>query len=174
LEQEPIARLIVVARRRLNQASTRAARGFGLNSPRLWLVVHLREFPGLSLRALAQRLRMDEPTASRIISSLMDRKLVRSSRDPHDRRRNQLELTAQGMVLADRLVPVAAGIRAAAEGGLTSDEKATLRRLLHQVIENMENFQRDLTRTTSARQGSPRPLARRARRVTEPVPEKTR
>lgn len=143
LEQEPLARLIGATRRRINQAVGRRLRSHRLNPQRFWLLVNMLEAPGLSLRELAGRLRMDEPAASRIVASLGRRRLVRSRADPADRRRRSLELTAAGESLTRSLAPVAHEVRRAVEAGFTSEEKETLRRLLSRVRDNMDALERE-------------------------------
>jgi DNA-binding MarR family transcriptional regulator len=136
-EQEPLARVIGATRRRIHQAVIRRLRAHGLHPQRFWVLVNVLERPGASLRELARRLRMDEPTASRIVASLVRRRLLRVRPDADDRRRHQLELTAEGLALARRLAPIATEVRQAVEAGFTDEEKATLRRLLARVVENM-------------------------------------
>ena len=142
LEQEPLARLIAGARRRINQAVGRRLRAHRLNPQRFWVLVNLSEAPGSSLRELAGRMRTDEPTVSRIIASLGRRRLVRARADPADRRRRILELTIGGESLARSLAPVANEVRRTVEAGFTPEENATLRRLLGRVIENMDALER--------------------------------
>lgn len=142
LEQEPLARLIGATRRRINQAVGRRLRSHRLNPQRFWVVVNLLEAPGLSLRELAGRLRMDEPSLSRIIASFGRSRLVRARADPADRRRRSLELTAAGESLARSLAPVASEVRRAVEAGFTPEEKETLRRLLGRVIDNTDALER--------------------------------
>jgi DNA-binding MarR family transcriptional regulator len=142
LEQEPLARLIAGARRRINQAVGRCLHSHRLNPQRFWVLVNLSEAPGSSLRELAGRMRADEPTASRIIASLGRRRLVRARADPADRRRRILELTAAGESLARSLAPVAKEVRRAVEAGFTPEEKETLRLLLGRVIDNMDALER--------------------------------
>jgi MarR family transcriptional regulator for hemolysin len=137
---EPIARLIGAARRHIAQAVARRVRSHGLNTPRFWILINLREAPGISLRALAQKLRTDEPVTSRIVASLQRQRLVCVAQDPDDRRRHQLNLTARGTALANALAPVAAEVRAGVEAGLDPEEKDTLRGLLARVIENAKRL----------------------------------
>jgi DNA-binding MarR family transcriptional regulator len=140
-EPEPLARVIGATRRRIHQAVTRRLRAHGLHPQRFWVLVNLLETPGASLRELARRLRMDEPTASRIVASLARRRLLRVRPDSDDRRRHQLELTPEGMALARRVAPIASEVRRAVEAGFSDDEKATLRRLLARVVENMVDLE---------------------------------
>ncbi len=136
-DQEPITRVIGATRRRIHQAVGRRVHAHGLNPERFWVLVNLLEAPGASLRELARRLRMDEPSASRIMASLARRRLVRAQPDAADRRRRKLELTHEGRTLAGTLAPVAIEVRQAVEAGFTDEEKAILRRLLRRIGDNM-------------------------------------
>ena len=140
-DQEPITRVIGATRRRIDQAVGRRVHAHGLNPRRFWVLVNLLEAPGSSIREVARRLRMDEPTASRIMASLARRRLVCVRPDSFDRRRHRLELTPKGRALAGTLSALAAEVRQAAEAGLTDDEKATLRGLLLRVGENMRTLE---------------------------------
>jgi DNA-binding MarR family transcriptional regulator len=136
-EQEPLARVIGATRRRIHQAVTRRLRAHRLNPQRFWVLVNLMEAPGSSLRHLARRLHMDEPTASRIVAGLSRRRLVSSRQDAFDRRRRKLELTTEGHKLARTVAPIAKEVRGAVEAGFSDDEKDALRRLLRRVVENV-------------------------------------
>jgi DNA-binding MarR family transcriptional regulator len=142
-EAEPIARLIAAARRQIGQAVALRVRRHGLNPQRFWLLINIRETPGLSLRELARRLRADEPTASRIVAGLKRRRLVQVRSDPRDRRRHCLELTDRGAALADAVAPIAAEVRMGVEAGLGPEEKDTLRRLLTRVIESARRLDQE-------------------------------
>jgi DNA-binding MarR family transcriptional regulator len=109
---------------------------------------------------------MDEPSASRIMASLARRRLVCARRDAEDRRRRKLELTHEGRALAGALVPVAVEVRQAVEEGFSDEEKATLRRLLRRIGENMvalEGRASSYEKEHGAREGRPRVEARNER-----------
>jgi MarR family transcriptional regulator for hemolysin len=101
------------------------------------VLVNVLETPGASLREVARRLRMDEPTASRIVASLARRGLLSVRPDAQDRRRHHLELTPEGVALACRLAPIASEVRQAVEAGFSDEEKSTLQRLLTRILDNM-------------------------------------
>jgi MarR family transcriptional regulator, organic hydroperoxide resistance regulator len=145
-DQEPITRVIGATRRCIDQAVGRRVHAHGLNPRRFWVLVNLLEAPGSSLRELARRLRMDEPSASRIMASLARRRLVRVRPDATDRRRHKLELTHEGRALAGTLAGVAVEVRQAAEAGFSDEEKTTLRRLLRRVGDNMVVFEGQVSR----------------------------
>jgi DNA-binding MarR family transcriptional regulator len=141
-----LARIIGATRRRINQCVGRRLRVHRLNPQRFWVLVNLLEAPRSNLRELARRLRMDEPSASRIVSSLARRRLVAAREDPVDRRRRNLELTTAGRTFALQVAPIAAEVRQAVEAGFTVQEKDTLRGLLGRVAENMDRLERRASR----------------------------
>ncbi len=141
-EQESIGLLVAATRRRIKQAVGRRVRSHRLSAQQFGLLVAIVEGEGLSLRELADRRRMDQPTTSRIVTTLIRKKLVREEGDPRDRRRRCLRLAAPGRALAERLYPVALELRAAIVGGLSPAERAALRNGLRKIIHNMDRFER--------------------------------
>ena len=140
LQHEPVGLLIGVARRRIKQVVGRQLRDHRLSPQQFWVLVNLGECPDISLSELAERLHMDDPTASRIVGALTERRLARIQPHPTDRRRRRLGLTPAGAALARRVAPIALEVRRAVEAGLTPRERDNLRSLLRRVIENVERL----------------------------------
>jgi MarR family transcriptional regulator, transcriptional regulator for hemolysin len=136
--QEPLGLLIFAARSRIKQAVGARVRRFGLTPPQFWLLVALHESGPLSLCELAEKQRMDQPTASRVVAALVRRRLVRATDDPRDRRRSRLSPTPAGRQLAGELEPIVREIRAAPGRDLSPAECETLRTLLRRVIDSMD------------------------------------
>ena len=139
-EQEPVGLLIGAARRRIKQAVGHRLRGHGLTPQQFWVLINVSEREGLALRDLAERLRLDHPTTSRIVSLLRRRRLMRMGGHPGDRRRCRLGLTPRGRELVDQLRPLAREVREAVVQGMSAADQDRLRRLLRQVMANMERF----------------------------------
>jgi DNA-binding MarR family transcriptional regulator len=140
-EQEPVGLLIGAARRRIKQAVGHRLRGHGLTPQQFWVLANVREREGLALHELAERLRLDQPTTSRIVSLLRGRRLLRMGGHPGDRRRCSLRLTAPGAALITRLYPLVREMREAVVHGMSPAEQDRFRRLLRQVMANMERFE---------------------------------
>ena len=153
-DDEHIGLLIGTARRRIKQALGSRVRRYGLTPRQFWILVALYEHPGLSLRELAAHLRMDDPTASRVIFALMSRKLVQVRGDAKDRRRSCLYLDAPGVALGKELHELAAAVRGAVVQGLSTAEQKALRVSLRKIIANMDRFQARGNTDTPAREGS--------------------
>lgn len=139
--QEYPGLLIAIARRRLKQAVLPRAARHGLSPQQFWILVGLSERRAApSQGELAERMHVDAPTASRVLATLVRRRLVRLEQDPADRRRALVHLTRTGQELAGELAGVAAGIRAAMVQGMSAAELDGLRRGLHKIISNLDRF----------------------------------
>ncbi len=150
--QEPIGLLVAVVRRRIRQVTTVLVREHGLSPQQFWTMVAIARGGEMSLRELAERRRMDEPTACRVVDTLVRRRLVRSSPDREDRRRSRLALTPSGRMMADKLLPIAATIAAAVEDGLSETQRLAVVAGLKKVIASLDLFHAERT-------GGPRPAA---------------
>jgi DNA-binding MarR family transcriptional regulator len=152
--EEHIGLLIATARRRIKQALGSRVRRYGLTPQQFWTLVALYEQPGLSLGELAAHLRMDDPTASRVVFTLMNRKLVQVRGDVEDRRRSCLSLGAAGTALGKELHELATVLRGTVVQGLSAAEQKVLRVSLRKIIANMDRFQERDNTDSSARAGS--------------------
>jgi len=154
-ETEPIGLLIGAVRSRIRQALASHVHRYRLTTQQFWILVAIYEHPGCSLGELAAHLRMDTPTASRVVFTLMNRKLVQVRGDEVDRRRARLHLGTSGVELGQELHDLATAVRAAVVRGLSVAELAALRAALRKIVANMDRFQdRDATRAAApARRG---------------------
>jgi DNA-binding MarR family transcriptional regulator len=154
-KQEPLGLLVAVVRRRIRQVTSTLVREHGLSPQQFWTVVAMARGGELSLGDLAERRRMDEPTACRVVDTLVRRRLVRNSPDPGDRRRSRLALTPAGRAMAGQLLPIADTIAATVERGLSPSERAAVVAGLEKVIANLDRFEATLskamTRSSSGR-----------------------
>jgi DNA-binding MarR family transcriptional regulator len=140
-DHEHIGLLVAAVRRRIKQAVGKHVRRYRLTTQQFWVLVAISEHPGVSLGELAAHLRMDKPTASRVVFALMKRKLVQVKRDPTDRRRARLCLGSPGAAMGQELRELAAAVRAAVVRGFNPSEQAALRVALRRIAANMERFQ---------------------------------
>ena len=144
--KEPVGLLIAAARRKMKRAVHERVAPHGLTTQQFWALVNIDEADRPSLREVAERMRMDAPTASRAVTQLLRRQLVRAEGDRSDRRLLRLQLTRKGRAKIGALRHLAAELRGAAVHGLTRDEEETLRTLLRKVIGNLDELVRDLNR----------------------------
>ena len=136
--KEPVGLLIAAARRRMKRAVQERVAPHGLTPQQFWVLINIDEMEGPSLGEIAARLRLDAPTASRAVTQLLRRKLVKAEGDRGDRRRLRLYLTPLGRDRIRPLRALAARLRSAAVHGLTGKEEETLRRLLRKMIANLD------------------------------------
>ena len=144
--KEPVGLLIAAARRKMKRAVHERVAPHGLTTQQFWALVNIDEADRPSLREVAERMRMDAPTASRAVTQLLRRQLVKAEGDRNERRLLRLQLTRKGRAKIGALRHLAAELRGAAVHGLTRDEEETLRTLLRKVIGNLDELVRDLNR----------------------------
>jgi DNA-binding MarR family transcriptional regulator len=141
-EQEAhVGVLIAAVRRRMRQVVHAEGRAHRLTPQQFWVLLLIDEAGPSSLGALAERLPIDAPTASRVVASLTRRRLVRMADDPTDRRRLLIGVTAEGAELAARLRPIARDLREAVVAGFSPAELAALRGALRKVLGNLDRFE---------------------------------
>lgn len=94
----------------------------------------LDQRPGASQQELCEALDLDRSTIADLVARLERRGLVARTRDPEDRRRNRLEITAEGSEVLATLRPRAADVEAALTDTLTPEDRRQLRRILLDVL----------------------------------------
>jgi DNA-binding MarR family transcriptional regulator len=158
-QEEPVGMLVAAVRRRLRQVVHAEARGHRLTPQQFWVLLGIQEAGPISLGALAERLPIDGPTASRVVASLTRRRLVRLGEDPADRRRLLIGITPEGADLAGRLRPVARDLRETLTAGFSASELSQLRTSLRRILGNLDRFEarrsRRPARVAAAREERP-------------------
>ena len=139
-DKEPIGLLIGAARRQIKRMVTARVQPHAFTAQQFWVLVNIDEARGPSLGEIAERLRMDAPTASRAVAQLLKRALVKAEGDRGDRRRLRLKLTPAGRARIGSLRELAAELRGAPVQGLTRDEEETLRTLLRRILSTMDGL----------------------------------
>jgi DNA-binding MarR family transcriptional regulator len=104
-----------------------------------WSVLRvLWETEGLSQVALAESMRVEKASLTGMLDVMEKRGLISRTRNAEDRRKVNIHLTPRARALKDKLLPYRAKINRKATRGMTTEEVETLRRLLAQVIGNLE------------------------------------
>ena len=91
----------------------------------------------LRLSALADRLGISAPTASRAVDGLVDLGLMERRPDPDDRRAVQIDLTRPGRKRVEEKQALAASALEPAVGALSAQERAQLAALLTRLSDGM-------------------------------------
>jgi DNA-binding MarR family transcriptional regulator len=105
-----------------------------------WLVLkHLYENESMKQNELAELLFKDNPTLTRIIDLLCEKKLTLRRLNPSDRRSFHVELTKLGKKKVEQIKPKIRKIRLKAWEGLSSEDFAHFKTVLDTIYENLEN-----------------------------------
>lgn len=96
----------------------------------------LRMCPGLSQRALAERLGMLPSRLVAVMDELEEKGLVERRQDPEDRRTHALFMTDAGTQVSQAISEIGQAHEVAFCAGLSADEKAQLTKLLSKIAEH--------------------------------------
>lgn len=140
LHQAGLGTLAAAVRRRLKHLLSARLRPFDLTIQQFWVILVLLEQGPQSLHPLAQRVWMDDPTASRVVKVLTSRGLLHTQPDPKHGRRILISLAASAVPLAKELRELATGVKSGLVKGLSLDEQALVRHGLLTMITNLEGL----------------------------------
>ncbi len=105
-------------------------RPFDLTALQYTALTVLERHADLTSAHLARHSFVTAQTMADMVTALLDRELIERHRDPADRRRLVIALTARGQRLLDELRPLVADLEAAMLGPLSAEESEELRRAL--------------------------------------------
>ena len=98
---------------------------------------YVRDHPGLSQQELETALFLDANTVVLILNELEAGQLSVRRRDPNDRRRHIVDITAAGRKALERADKARESLEDEVLKGLSADDKKTLRRLLERVLDGL-------------------------------------
>ncbi len=98
---------------------------------------YIRDHPGTSQQELESGLFMDANSVVLLLNELETAQLSIRKRDPNDRRRHIVEITAAGRRALERADKARESLEDEVLGGLSAEERKTLRSLLHRVLEGL-------------------------------------
>ncbi|WP_270936488.1 MarR family winged helix-turn-helix transcriptional regulator [Falsiroseomonas oryzae] len=108
-------------------------------APGAWYFLRvLWEEDGLTQRALAARIGMQEPTAVIALRGMEEAGWITRARSEDDRRKVHVHLTPAGRRLRETLLPEARAVIAQATRGMTEAERAALLALLRRARASLE------------------------------------
>lgn len=113
----------------------------GLTAQQYWMLVVLHERGPSCLRALAERLWCDEPTASRLLKALMKGGWVTVGPDPSHGRRLHIQIAEGAAAKVATFHREALRFRAGLKAGLSPEEEAQLRGLLKRLLQNLDTLE---------------------------------
>lgn len=118
----------------LAQAAFDQALGAVDLSPRQFLMLSFIEAGELSQQDLARRMGLDPTVVGQVVDELEERSLVSRERDPSDRRRYVLGVTAGGRKRLAKATAAAQGAEDDLLGPLSAEERAQLGDLVLRVV----------------------------------------
>jgi MarR family transcriptional regulator for hemolysin len=98
----------------------------------------LSESPGCTLGEMAAKIASDDPTASRVLSKLSGKGLVKASTDELDRRCARIVLTAKGRALVEELRQLARATEKELVSGVSAEQLEVVNGVLAQIARNVE------------------------------------
>ena len=99
----------------------------------------VRDHPGTSQQELENALFLDANTVVLILNELEAAQFSVRRRDPNDRRRHIVEITAAGRRALERADKARESLEDEILGPLDADERKTLRKLLERVLEGLHS-----------------------------------
>jgi DNA-binding MarR family transcriptional regulator len=97
----------------------------------------VRDHPGISQQELAEVMLLDSNAVVLLLNELEDLGYSMRRRDPEDRRRHTVELTESGRQAMARAEEARESIEDELLGGITAEEKQTLRRILTRALDGL-------------------------------------
>jgi DNA-binding MarR family transcriptional regulator len=114
-------------------AARLATIGLRLGQP--LVLLHLYREDGLSQTQLAERLRVEPPSVTKVVRGMADAGLVVRERDPEDTRVVRVRLSDRGLALRPELEQAWQEASEQVFGGLDAGDRATLKALLDRVVD---------------------------------------
>ena len=106
---------------------------FGISIPEWRVIANLARFAPMTAGEVAERSSMDKVKVSRAISKLVEAGLIIKNLDSADRRRGQLQLSAEGERVFQQIVPLALGWEEQLLDGLSPEERQCLTTILNKI-----------------------------------------
>lgn len=127
----------------LNQAADASSRGFeghyksryGMLRTEWRVIFHLGRYGKMTAKEICDRARTHKTKVSRAVHALEAKRYLIRKQLAHDRRHECLELTASGKRVFDDLYIEASRYDGEMMSAFSDDEKAVLRRLLHEIAQ---------------------------------------
>lgn len=137
-DEEAAARVLRQFRQIFNAVKThfqQVEKKVGLGGAQLWALGVIRDTPGIGMGGLAKALNIQQPTASNLVKSLVERELVVATKSEVDRRAVGLRLLPAGAKLLKRSPGPFTGVLPVALAALDAESLARLEVDLARLID---------------------------------------
>lgn len=109
-----------------------------------WRVLNrLWEKDGLTQKELAEQIFKDQPNTTRILDKLQNKGIIRREASPDDRRAFIINLTDEGRMLREQLLPIARRMGEDVFMGISEEEQQLLKVLLNKICANIDTISAD-------------------------------
>lgn len=104
------------------------------------VLLFLNEHPNLSQKEIAELVFKDNASMTRMINTMVQKKYLKRSMNPKDRRRYNIEITNKGQAVLETLPPIINHNRNSSLKGITKNEQKQLEIILNKIKTNCENI----------------------------------
>jgi len=115
-------------------------RPLGLGVAHVPVLVALAEEGPLTQRELAQRTRVEQPTAAALLQRMDAAGLIIRSPDPRDRRSTRISLSARADAVLPEALRLLTEVNSAATAGLSAAELEALHDVLQRLLANLDTM----------------------------------
>ena len=115
----------------------------GLTAPHLRALRLIWSGDNVTSQEISQSLRRDKAQVARIVSELLNRKLVRRIENPDDKRSQFLVVTAKGSEIFESVAKIEIALQDVVLQGISAKDVATFVKVAKQVSENIRNIESD-------------------------------
>ena len=126
-------RLSALANRISQSLAVKYSKQYGVSVQEWRILAALGEETKLSAVGITNRIAMDKVAVSRAVKRLIEKDLIIKHLDDNDQRSHELSLSAQGVDIYQKLVPIALKHEQQVTANLTKKEKESLLKLLSKL-----------------------------------------
>lgn len=132
-----IGRCVSIFDRLMKMYYDRSLSGYEIGWGQQFYVEYLYEHPGASPQEMAEVIRVDRATLTKIIKKLAEVDYIRVTVDERDRRVKHLYLTEKGIPAAQKIKQVHAGFYDVISGEISPDELRLTEKTLKKMADNI-------------------------------------
>jgi DNA-binding MarR family transcriptional regulator len=118
------------------------AAGYDITPEQFGVLARLREQEGVNQSQLGEKMLKDRHNLTRILNLLEKRGCIERRQDSADKRIYRLFLTESGKDLQEKLTPIVTGHLDQILDRVTTDDRKNMRRILEQIVGNIEKGSR--------------------------------
>jgi len=102
------------------------------------ILQYLNDYPELSQKEIAELVFKDNASLTRMIDSMVNKKILKRSMHEDDRRRYKINITSKGKDILDKLAPVIIDNRKKALANVSEQELDQLEKTLNKILANLK------------------------------------